>query len=315
VPSALDAEIDAVSQSGFDAMVFSEHHGMKGYVPNPLAAATYVLGRAPGLRAGPMPILLPLHDPVRIAEAAALADALSGGRLVFGVAAGYYARDFEQCGIALETRGQRLEEGTSILRRVWAGDTSPFTGQHVLVPELEPLQQPPAQPGGPRVLMASGTPAGLRRAARVADGIVIDSVRSATNVRELIDRYTLACRELGKDRGEVAVMRRGWLGNDAESETFVRNLAGELGRFASSASGQAMPWFDQPGGGVDMSSVEQRALIGDEEGIDRQLESLEAMGIDRIILKVQWTGGAEPSVLLAQLARWRSLCARWNAER
>src|SRR3954447_16356333 len=78
-PDVLRDEVAAAEASGFEAVYFSEHHGLPGYIANPLAAATFVLGCSASLRSGPMPLLLPLHDPVRIAEQAALVDAISGG--------------------------------------------------------------------------------------------------------------------------------------------------------------------------------------------------------------------------------------------
>jgi len=100
---------------------FSEHHGVPGYIANPLAAATFVLGCSGTLRSGPMPLLLPLHDPVRIVEQAALVDAISGGRLIMGLGAGYLPRDFEQCGVPLDDRGHRLGRGSGHPQAAVAG--------------------------------------------------------------------------------------------------------------------------------------------------------------------------------------------------
>ena len=247
-PEALDPEVDAAAEAGFDAVVFSEHHGMRGYVPDPLTAATYVLGRRADLLAGPMPILLPLHDPVAVAEAAALADALSGGRLVFGVAAGYLASEFEQRGIDLASRGARLEEATTVIRRIWAAEPGGYAGDHYVVPPIDPLAQPPHQPGGPPIMMACGTPAGLRRASRVADGIVLDSVRSPGAIAALAGRFQEERARLGREPGRVAVMRRGWIGSDEEAEGFVAQLQAELSSFASKSVGTSMPWLDEPDG-------------------------------------------------------------------
>ena len=68
-----------------------------------------------------MPLLLPLHDPVRIVEQAALVDAISGGRLIMGLGAGYLPRDFEQCGVPLDDRGHRLGRGSGHPQAAVAG--------------------------------------------------------------------------------------------------------------------------------------------------------------------------------------------------
>ena len=312
-PQLLDAEVDAVADAGFDAVLFSEHHGMRGYVPDPLAAATYVLGRRPELRSGPVPMVLPLHDPVHVAEAAALADALSGGRLMFGVAAGFLARDFEQRGLDVADRAGLLEEATVIVRRIWAGELDPFAGEYFSVPALEPLAQPPAQSGGPPVWMASGTPGGIRRAARIADGIVIDSVRASSNVVDLAESFRHARLEAGMAPGTVAVMRRGWIGPEDEVGDFVANLQRELSGFATRSAGQSMPWLDEPGRVVSVAEVRDRVVAGTPEDVSDQLRSLAAeAGVDYVIVKVQWTSGIDPDVLREQIRRWAPVCAEFQ---
>jgi alkanesulfonate monooxygenase SsuD/methylene tetrahydromethanopterin reductase-like flavin-dependent oxidoreductase (luciferase family) len=157
--------------------------------------------------------------------------------------------------------------------------------------------------------MACGTPAGLRRAARVADGIVLDSVRSPDNVAALANQFRSECDRLGRPPGRVAVMRRGWIGTQAESDAFVGQLHSELSAFATKAAGAAMPWLDQPSG-LTVESVRARTLAGDAEGVVEQLEALEReAGVDEVIVKVQWTSGTDLGVLVAQLARWADVCA------
>src|ERR1700732_1521378 len=109
-PRELREEIVQVECAGFDAIFFSEHHGVAGYAPDPLALAVFALGQTTTLRAGPMPLLLPLRQPVHVAETAALAHFISDGRLILGVGAGYLAQDFAPVGLSSAERGQRMEE-------------------------------------------------------------------------------------------------------------------------------------------------------------------------------------------------------------
>src|SRR5687768_7858098 len=97
----LREEAQLAEASGLDGIFFSEHHGVAHYPPSPLALAHFALGATTTLRAGPMPLLLPLHHPVRIAEETALIDHVSGGRLIVGLAIGYLEDDFEQVGVPL----------------------------------------------------------------------------------------------------------------------------------------------------------------------------------------------------------------------
>src|ERR1700729_772094 len=139
----LREEIQLTEAAGFDAIFFSEHHGTERYPPSPLALASYALGATTTLRSGPMPLLLPLHDPVRVAEESALLDVVSGGRLVLGLAAGYLPHDFEQIGIPVDERGPRLDEGLDVIHRVWEGKPQAFHGRFSTFSSTGPLTYPP----------------------------------------------------------------------------------------------------------------------------------------------------------------------------
>src|SRR5690606_11944866 len=75
-------QIAFVDQHGFDAAVLSEHHGVDdGYLPSPLAMAAAVAARTERVGIIIAALLVPLHDPVRLAEDLATVQVLSGGRL------------------------------------------------------------------------------------------------------------------------------------------------------------------------------------------------------------------------------------------
>src|SRR4026208_1981565 len=64
-------------------------------------------------------LLLPLYHPMMVAEEGAMVDMISGGRLILGIGAGYAPEEFSAFGYSLKERGSRLEEGASLLRRLW----------------------------------------------------------------------------------------------------------------------------------------------------------------------------------------------------
>lgn len=86
---------------GFDAAYVFEHHFTgDGYIPSPLVAATAIAARTKRIRIGPDIAILPLYDPVRVAEDGAVLDVISNGRLDFGVGLGY--RPIEYAGYGLD---------------------------------------------------------------------------------------------------------------------------------------------------------------------------------------------------------------------
>jgi len=196
--SELREEIALTEAAGFDAIFFSEHHGIDGYAADPLGLAVYALGQTSTLKAGPMPLLLPLHNPVRVAETAGLAHFLSDGRLLLGVAAGYLEQDYAQVGIPLEERGGRMREAMEVVKLALAGEGRSFRGRFYALEQAGPLLH--RGPDGPPPLwMASSTEIGIKRAARWCEGLMLNSLLSAAEARPLIEEYRELCARAGRE--------------------------------------------------------------------------------------------------------------------
>jgi probable F420-dependent oxidoreductase len=132
---------------GFSHFWLTEHHfWYDGYCPSLLVAAAAVAARTSRIRVGTSMLLLPEHDPLRVAEAAAVADVISGGRLDLGVAVGYRDVEFDGFGIARKDRGARMEEALDVLHLAWTEDRFSYQGRffqydNVLVTP-KPVQRP-----------------------------------------------------------------------------------------------------------------------------------------------------------------------------
>ena len=101
---------------GFIDAWLTEHHFVDdGYSPSLLPIAAAVAARTSRIRIGTFLILLPLHNPIRIAEDTATVDLISGGRFDLGVGLGYRRKEFADQGISHTERGARLREGVIML--------------------------------------------------------------------------------------------------------------------------------------------------------------------------------------------------------
>lgn len=177
-------------QHGLDRVHVSEHHhAVDGYLPSVFVALAAIAARTSQVRIRPSALILPLHDPVRVAEDAAVLDIASGGRLDLTVAVGYREIEFAMMGVSFAGRGQALRRAVEFLRDAWTGEPCEFDGRPVLV------RPTPFTPGGPRIIMGGSTPLTARRAAEIADGY--DPASPA-----LIQDYRAACAQLGKAPGE-----------------------------------------------------------------------------------------------------------------
>jgi alkanesulfonate monooxygenase SsuD/methylene tetrahydromethanopterin reductase-like flavin-dependent oxidoreductase (luciferase family) len=173
-------EIEEGERLGFTGVWLSEHHFVDdGYLPSPLVAAAAIAARTKTMTIGTNVLLLPMHHPLRVAEDAAVADLICGGRFVLGVGQGYVQHEFEVLGFNRRHRPSLFEEGVEIIRRAWEEGHIGYEGKRwrfenlPFGPQLE--RRPPIYIG------ASADPA-IDRAARMADGFLTSAAWGAGNV-------------------------------------------------------------------------------------------------------------------------------------
>ena len=114
-----------------------------------------------------------LRGPAATAKILAALDVLSGGRLLVGLGPGSSARDYELVGVPFEERWKRLDEAVRALRAFWRGGDEGYAGYEGAFYSTAgmTLTPPPVQRPAPPIWIGSwGSPAGLRRVARLADG-------------------------------------------------------------------------------------------------------------------------------------------------
>ncbi len=112
-------------------------------------------------------LVVPYRHPVVVAKALASIDALSGGRVIAGLASGWMASEFAALGVPFAGRGARTDEAIACCRALWRGETA-FTGRHVRFTDAG-IAPPPARPGGPPVWIGGDSDAGIARAVRLGD--------------------------------------------------------------------------------------------------------------------------------------------------
>ena len=106
----------AAETLGYDHVWLSEHHFVEdGYSPSVLPIAAAIAARTERVRIGTYVLLLPLHNPVRVAEDAATVDVISNGRFDLGMGLGYRPGEFTGMGISSKERGARLAEGLPLV--------------------------------------------------------------------------------------------------------------------------------------------------------------------------------------------------------
>lgn len=172
-------------------IVVSEHHASPdGYLPSPLVLAAAIAGRTRRVPIQVAALLVPLHDPLRLAEDLAVLDLVSGGRVSVVCAIGYRPEEYAMFGRPMQGRGRRLEESLALMRRAWSGEPFEHAGRTVRV------TPPPRTPGGPPLFLGGRSEAAARRAARLGLGLLAEGGGDA--LRQI---YLDACREAGRPPG------------------------------------------------------------------------------------------------------------------
>ncbi len=194
-------EISAADQMGFDSAWLTEHHFLKdGYCPSLLVTAAAIAARTQRIRIGTGVLLMPLHDPVRVAEDAAVVDLISGGRLILGIGLGYRPEEFAGFGRSLGERRGRMEESIEILNRSWGEEPFNFKGKYHNLENISVTPKPVQKPIP--IWIGAFTEPAIRRAARIGAPLFVPAIGIIPIVKYLFDMHSSFLKEYGRNPDE-----------------------------------------------------------------------------------------------------------------
>jgi alkanesulfonate monooxygenase SsuD/methylene tetrahydromethanopterin reductase-like flavin-dependent oxidoreductase (luciferase family) len=173
--------------------VLSEHHGAEdNHLPSPIVLASAIAARTERLAIMLAAVVLPFWDPVRLAEDMSVLDIISNGRVSYAFGIGHRPEEYDHFGVDIRRRGRLAEDKLTLLRKLLTGDPVVADGRRIHVT--------PActSPGGPFIMLAGGSEAAVKRAARHGLGVVLQ-----TNQGGLKELYENECRTHGHQPGFV----------------------------------------------------------------------------------------------------------------
>ncbi|MEV7191438.1 MupA/Atu3671 family FMN-dependent luciferase-like monooxygenase [Streptomyces sp. NPDC093510] len=310
-------------RNGFHSLWIPERHfhSFGGLFPNPVVLAAALARETSRIRINAGSVVLPLHDPIRVAEEWSMVDNLSGGRIGIGCAGGWNANDFVFFPERFGAHRELMYEQVAQVRQLWRGEpVRRTTGNGESDLRLFPR---PVQDAPPMYTAVVGNPASYELAARHDVGIVTNLMtQSVEQLRDNVALYRRTRAECGldPDAGHVAVLLHTYL---AEDHATARAEAREpLSRYMRSSLSLFGNVANSLGQNIDLSAMteddldvvfrraydrycDQRALIGSPQSVRPVVDAVRAAGADEVVGLVDF--GVAPTALRDGLVHFDGL--------
>lgn len=277
-----------IDEGGFDSLWIGEHHVTHDdqYLQNiPILSA--LASETENVTLGAGAFLLPLHNPVHVAELAATIDAMSDGRFWLACGLGYRDEEFHAFEVDKEARVRRLVDGIRLIRRLWTEDQVTFEGKAFQFENLT-INPKPVQDPSPPLLVAGFADAAAKRAARIGDSWMFGNIADKEELRRQFDLYESEVAAAGREDEcfTPPVLREAFV--LPEEDEAYRMVKPYLRRKFESYAGWGLEGTDI----TDdfMAASEDRFVIGSPETVVEELEEYADLGVKHIIFRVQYPG-------------------------
>jgi alkanesulfonate monooxygenase SsuD/methylene tetrahydromethanopterin reductase-like flavin-dependent oxidoreductase (luciferase family) len=254
---------------------------------------------AQGMRLGPGLLLLPLLNPVVVAEETATLDWLTGGNAIIGLGLGYRQEEFDSIGVPFKERVPRFAEGVEVIRKMWRDDVVEHRGRFHTLSKVQSSIRP-KQVGGPPIWMAGDVEAAVKRAAKLGDAWMPSPMVSEDNVKKLgaLFRDTRAALGLPAAK-EFPIIRECHVGSGSgKALDEVREpLSFKYEAYASWSGDSGFVPAEGIRSDFDKFAANRFIIGSQNEVVDQIGRYGERAGTDHILLRVQWPGLGQKTVL------------------
>jgi alkanesulfonate monooxygenase SsuD/methylene tetrahydromethanopterin reductase-like flavin-dependent oxidoreductase (luciferase family) len=206
VADILDETVYA-DELGYHSAWIGEHHfNSLGVLSCPDLVLAHAAARTKRIRLAPAVTVLPLHNPIRVAEQWATLDLLSGGRVDWAAGRGYDRREYEPFGIDFDDNQAIFEEGMALVQRLWstAGERISHHGKYYQFDDVRITPQPLQKPI-PSYVGSFSRPS-VELAARLGCGLVVAPFAAAMTfggLKQVADLYHESCAKAGTKPGRL----------------------------------------------------------------------------------------------------------------
>jgi alkanesulfonate monooxygenase SsuD/methylene tetrahydromethanopterin reductase-like flavin-dependent oxidoreductase (luciferase family) len=285
---------------GFDLITFGQHFLLNEFQAlQPAIAAARLAAEAGTMRVGITIYLLPLLNPVTVAEEAASLDVITGGRFIFGIGLGYREEEDNAFGLSAGERVPKLRAHLDVIEKLWAGEPVDFESPYCRLREATMALRPIQQPRLP-IWVAANNDRAVERAAEIGDTWVINPHATLATIVRQMELYRTALGRQGKPfPDELPMMREICVAESREAAMRLARPSLEQKYRAYVAWGQqrALPSDDDMTQAFD-ELLRDRFIMGSpEECADEVQRCVSEVGADTMIFRVTWPGMPQEGVL------------------
>jgi probable F420-dependent oxidoreductase len=260
-----------MEQLGFDS-IWVWDHVLLGVQPNfpiieSLTLLTAIAARTSKIKLGTGILVLPMRNPVILAKQLGSMDLLSNGRLVMGLASGWYKREFDAVGVPFDKRGKIMDENLDILKRFWTEDMVKGEWMFHKIPAGVMFPKPVQKPYPP-LLIGGYVDRVLKRAALAGDGWLTYFYRP-----ESFATSWAKIRGFAKEAGK-----------DPDKLLNASQLPIRIGRSRAAVEAEMMEWLGKEWDYASWSdSTKDSAILGTVDECVEQLKAHLAVGVQKLI--------------------------------
>ena len=293
-------QVQAAREAGFDLICTGQHYLAAPYQMTtsfPLLAR--LAAEAGDMEVAATVILVPLHNPVELAESVATMDAICRGRFIFGVGLGYREEEYAAFGVERSQRVGRLREALEVMKLLWTEEEVEFQGKYYQVPLTRPATRPVQKPHPP-IWVAANSDAAIRRAARWGYPWLINPHATVPMVAEQWAGYRQTLEQSGLPMPEVLpMMRELYVAKDRETAYLESEpyLAPKYEAYAAWGQDKALP-------GEESFTIpyedlaRDRFLLGSPDQVVEEIRRYEReLGVNYLIFRMHWPGMGQEQVL------------------
>jgi alkanesulfonate monooxygenase SsuD/methylene tetrahydromethanopterin reductase-like flavin-dependent oxidoreductase (luciferase family) len=292
-------QVKVAKDVGFSSLWLPQHFvsgpSMRQLSTSPMLGL--LAGIAEGMSLGTGVLLLPMLNPVLLAEEAATIDHLTGGNFILGVGLGYREAEFQAFGIEKRSRVPRFREYIEVMRLLWTQERVTFHGKYLHFDDIG-LNLRPKNPNGIPIWVGSAVDEGVKRAAEIGDSWICAGAMSRDDLRRWWDMFHEARVARGRSLDySKQVARECFCG--ANMKSAIDLAAGPLSAKYSRYAGNGWGSFDPSQGATAFAEfARDRFVVGDEAFVRDELQRYrDELGATEFRFRMAWPGLAQEEVL------------------